>query len=371
MSRVDAVVFGTGEYCARILFDLAASTSEKVSVLIVGRDAARLAWLRTAANGRAAIFGTQARFTTEVLPDFRDELLEDILSRTKPSVVLQTASLQTASVLWNTSSRWSRLIALGGLSVTAPIHAVLSYRVGQAIARTNLKTHFVNACFPDVTNRILKLLGVPILCGVGNIGTLASAFAGDSGVRASGRIKMLAHFEHLGIWRKPPEERSGIVPRVWIDNTEVIDVFDRFRGVMLSPQLAFEISGATNVPMIIALATSQSWEGHAPGVHGLPGGYPVHLDAGGTMNLSLPEGITTADATAWNESFDRTSGLIFDPDGSGHFTGRLRHMLAEEEFPYSDGFRVEETVAVARAIIKLRDHLLAIPAGRPERLRPT
>lgn len=362
MAEVDAVVFGTGEFSARILFDMAATATTKVNVLIVGRDEARLAWLRTAANGRATIFGTAARFSTEVLPSFSDDGLGDLLHRTQPALILQTASLQTASVLRSAQSRWSRLIAEGGLSVTAPIQAAISIRVGRAAARSGCKSHFVNACFPDVTNQILTGLGIPVLCGVGNVGSLSAAMAGDANARETGRIKVLAHYQHLAIWRKTPGERSGPAPRVWIDDVEVADVFNRFRTVMLSPQIAFELTGATNAPMLVSLATGGAWEGHAPGVHGRAGGYPVRFESGGTMTLALPAGLSEAEAVAWNEQFEQQSGLVFDTSGRAQFTGRLRELLAEERFAFSDGFDVADALHVAEATIRLRDRLQEVAA---------
>ncbi len=59
----DILLLGTGAFAARIAFDLAATAHDPVQVVIAGRNGARLDWLRTAANARAAIFGTQARFT--------------------------------------------------------------------------------------------------------------------------------------------------------------------------------------------------------------------------------------------------------------------------------------------------------------------
>jgi len=56
MQRTDILISGTGSFAARILFDLAATAPAPVHVTIAGRNAARAAWMRTAAGARAAMF---------------------------------------------------------------------------------------------------------------------------------------------------------------------------------------------------------------------------------------------------------------------------------------------------------------------------
>src|SRR3546814_5792488 len=91
-------------------------------------------------------------------------------------------------------------------------------------------------------------------------------------------MRILAHYQQLSMWRLPPTQRTSIAPRVWIDQKEIQDVAAAFPGVTLSPDQAFDISGATGVPMMLELASNQPWRGHVPGPHGSPGGYPVRSE---------------------------------------------------------------------------------------------
>src|SRR5436305_9405018 len=63
-NRADILIFGTGNFAARIVLDLAATASEPVRVMIAGRNRDRLNWLRTAGNARAALFSRPARFVS-------------------------------------------------------------------------------------------------------------------------------------------------------------------------------------------------------------------------------------------------------------------------------------------------------------------
>ena len=101
------------------------------------------------------------------------------------------------------------------------------------------------------------------------------------------QLKVLAHYQNLAPWRQPPETRTGRSARVWIDNEEVADVYARFAGVRLTREPAIEISGPSGVPLMLAMAAGKNWNGHVPGPHGLPGGYPVKFSAG-RLDLDLP-----------------------------------------------------------------------------------
>lgn len=362
MTPADITVFGTGEFAARALFDLAASTAQPLTVQVVGRDEARLAWLRTAANARAVIFGRPLRVLTQVCPQFDGDSIARVLEVSRPRVVFQAASLQTASVLRATDDAWSQLVREGGLSATAPFQAVLSLRIARAVGRVLPGTVVVNACFPDVTNPMLAAAGAPVLCGVGNIGILASAFAGARQLREGGRLRLLAHYQQLGVWRRLPAERNGSSPRVWVDGEALVDVFSAFADVMLSPQVAFDISGATGVPLLVALATGQPWRGHVPGPLGLPGGYPVQVDAQGRLLLDLPAGVAEDEARRWNGAFEERSGLTVGDDGRARYHGRLQELLAGHDPQLAQGFACEEVEPVALRLAALRDRLQSRPA---------
>ncbi|WP_354447282.1 hypothetical protein [Ottowia thiooxydans] len=358
----DITFFGTGEFAARALFDLAASASQAITVQIVGRSEARLAWLRTAANARAVLFGRPVRTITRVCPSFDEESITRVLKESRPKVVFQAASLQTASVLRGADNAWSQLVQQGGLSATAPFQALLSLRIARIAEHVLPGIHFLNACFPDVVNPMLVAAGVRVLSGVGNIGILSNAFAGSRNVREPGRVRVLAHYQQLGVWRKVPQERAGTAPRVWLDGQEVDDVFGAFADVQLSPEVAFDISGATGVPLMVALASGMAWRGHVPGPLGLPGGYPVRIDASGNMSLDLPEGVTAKDAEAWNKAFEERSGMTVGPDGHAQYHGLLREKLQAHDADIAKGFHCADVEIAAQRLSALRDRLQAAPA---------
>ncbi|MBV8838048.1 MAG: hypothetical protein JO000_16050, partial [Alphaproteobacteria bacterium] len=320
-ARADILIFGSGSFAGRIAMDLMATAAAPLTIAIAGRNADRLAWLETAGNARAAMFARPARITAHRVDLSAADAAAAVIAATTPTVVVQAASFQTGNVISQQGNAWTRLVADGGLSATAVLQAPLSVEVARAMKAVRPQAHFINCCFADVVNPLIAALDLPIACGVGNIAILSNAFAGT--LPPSARLKVLAHYQNLGAWRQPAATRGGRSARVWIDDKEVADVYAQFARVQLTREPAIEISGASGVPLMQALAARRDWTGHVPGPRGLPGGYPVRL-RDGTLELDLPSGLTREEAIAWNVSYEQESGLVVAADGTATYTGRLR-----------------------------------------------
>ncbi|CAH1650791.1 hypothetical protein [Chelatococcus asaccharovorans] len=355
----DLIVFGTGQFAARIVFDLAATTREPVRTLIVGRNGDRLDWLVTAANARASMFGSPSRFAGAKRDVTDSAEVTRLLAQCQPRLAVQTASSQPSAVIGEQGNAWSALVAAGGLSVTAVAQSMLSLKVGEAIQAAGVACALINCCFPDVVNAMLEARGIEVLCGTGNVAILSNAFNGTLADRRQ-TVRVLAHYQQLSAWRQPATERGGVPPRVWIDGEELPDVYARFAALKLTREPAIEISGASGVTLMQAYLADREWHGHAPGPNGLPGGYPVRL-SGRRLSLDLPEGLRAAEAIAWNAAFEQKSGLVVEGTRA-HYTGRLQALLAAEGFAHADGFDVMDLERVGADLDALRARLEAQPA---------
>ena len=278
------------------------------------------------------------------------------LAGTKAKVVVQAASVQSPSVIHSAATAWGRLVMEGGLSVAAAFQTLLSSRVGKAVAKAMPEAAFINCCYPDVVNAILVAQGVPLACGVGNVAILATMFEGELGIREPGQVRVLAHYQLLGPWRGPAEERTGRAPRVWLRGKEITDVYRRFARLKLTREPVIEISGASGVPLMLALAGHGDCVGHAPGPEGLPGGYPVKV-RGGKLSLDLPTGLGRDEAVAWNASFEEENGMLVDADGCARYHGRVRDLIAAHSREMAAGFHVNDLESVVRTIGELRARL--------------
>jgi len=336
-ATADIVICGTGSFAARILLDLAATASEEISVAVVGRNRDRLAWLRTAANARAAIFGSGARVADYLIDELSTDAVGALIAKLRPSVVANTASMQGGRVMTDRPDAWSRLVQEVGLGCTVLLQARISYDISAAVAQAAPDAAFVNCCYPDVVNPMLAGAGLPIACGIGNVAILAHAFAGVLGP-GHGRLHLLAQHAALSAFRRPAEQRSGAAPlRLWIDGKEVADVFARFAAVKLAPEPVIDVSGASGVPLFLAIAGGKLWRGHVPGPNGFTGGYPVRL-TGRQLTLDLPDGLTEDDAIAWNRDWEPANGIMVGSDGAVRYTGRVEAALRRLSPDLAGGF---------------------------------
>lgn len=361
---VDILITGTGAFAGRMLLDLAATSTMPLRVAIAGRNSDRLDWLRTAANARARMFAAPVQVESHQVDLLAPGASSRILEMTQPRVVVQAASIQTSAVIAQSGNRWTQIVAEGGLSVTAVFQALISSRMAAAIAEGGAAQSFINCCFPDVVNGMIESIGYPVLCGTGNVAILSNIFEGEA-ARAGlgdGRLRVLAHYQNLKPWRLPAGERSAFAaPRVFVGQQEVPDVFATFADARLTPEPAIEISGASGVTLMQALAAGRDWRGHVPAPLGLPGGYPVRLVAG-RMELDLPPGLGSEEARAWNDSFERRSGITIE-DKKVLYNGRLAELLAAENFPFAQGFETAALEDVCPEMEALRRRLIQCPAA--------
>ncbi|WP_426955634.1 hypothetical protein [Muricoccus radiodurans] len=352
------LLFGTGAFATRIACDIAATARHPVRLILAGRDRDRLAWLVTACRARAATFGTRVETELAVADLSSAEAVAPVIAAARPDVVVQAASVQTSAVIARSGDAWSRLVAEGGLSATAVFQALLSARVGRAMTQVAPRAQLVNCCFPDVVNGMLAALDLPVVCGIGNVGILSSAFAGALGPGKD--VRVLAHYGTIGAWRRPPGDRGAFTPpRVWLDGSEIPDVHARFAEVQLTPEPAIEVSGSATVPLLVAMATADTTlRAHAPGALGLPGGYPVRW-SDGALALDLPPGLTRDEAVAWNRAFEERNGLLISPEGRVTYTGLLRERLATVSPALAEGFDLRDLEAMHVEMAALRERLQA------------
>ena len=320
---VDVLIGGTGLYAQKIAVALGMTSPQPLTVAIAGRDRKRMAWLARSTNARAFLFERQVRAFPHAIRWESAEAIAESLTVLRPRLVVQAASVQSPRALDGSDTPWARMIrAAGGFGVTVVLQALLVSRMARAQAMSGVGGFLLNACYPDMANRVVALQDLAIHCGSGNISSIAAILSSELGFREAGRLRMLYQHQSPTDWRKPVADRRGIPPRVWIDDEEMTDVYKRFADVIMPVDPGQSIAGTTTVPMIYACLGWCDYRGHAPGPNGLPGGYPITI-RDGVVALDLPPSLSAEAAAAWYQGFAdhepawvSTDGRISHSDGA-------------------------------------------------------
>lgn len=356
-SASDILIAGTGYYAEIIIFDLAITAEKPLTVAIGGRNRERMDWLALAGNARAAVFGRPVTFAAAPIEWESPATIAPTIAELDPTVVLQAATMQSPwSVNNRAGSQWAHLVKSAGYGLTGAFQALLSARTAEAMVVAGNKGVFVNACYPDVVNQIVKAKKLPMTCGVGNVELFAVSIAADMGIRERGRIKVLAHHQHLPQWRLPGAQRNGAPIRVWIDGEELDGVQERFAHIQLPFRELNAITGCAAVPVLLALIGHTNYVGHVPRPLGLPGGYPVAI-RGGVLEFDLPPGLAIEEATAWLRPFEVPDGMSITEDGRAVYPPKARHEIAAHGPKLAEGFHVDDLEQAYADMMELRGKL--------------
>lgn len=354
-SRCDILFSGTGYFAEIMACDIAATASTPLRVVIGGRNESRMKWLVDACRARAAIHNTPVSFDSVVLDSSSAEALMPPLDALRPRIFVQSASAQSPWSVDIGESDWSRLVASAGFGMTIAFHALLAWRSASAIRALGYNTHFVNTCYPDGVNPLLVAAGAPLTTGVGNIGIFGAVVASRLPIAQRGDVRVLGHHRHIVEWRKPVGTRAGAPIRAWAGAEEITDVESLTNDIQLPYRDLNIISGASAVPVLLALAGEGRRRVHVPGPMGLPGGYPVQADVNG-VTLDLPPGVSREDAIAWNRQFEEADGVGIH-DGRVVYSEKARSELSRHSRDLASGFAATEIEAAAAALQALRARL--------------
>jgi hypothetical protein len=196
-----------------------------------------------------------------------------------------------------------------------------------------------------------------VLCGVGNVATLAASVQAALGLSDQSELQLIAHHAHLYPPHGPEDEAQA-----WLAGARVPELTALLAAQRASDREALNrVTGHTAAMLLHALLTGADFDTHVPGPGGLAGGFPVRVHDG-AVSLRLPAGITEAQAIAVNARAARRDGLRevgrriqFEPAVTDA-VGQLAH-----------GFDISELASVSHRLLELRDELRARARSQGDR----
>lgn len=352
------VLIGTGSLARAFCYSIANAkflVKKRIKVVIVGRDIEKVKKISVIANSRAAITSTDILFIPKEASFDSEASIENIITKFTPKIVLQMASLQSPWEFNNQKSTWVSLINNSGFALTIPFQAFLTIKLARIIKKTGLSIHFVNACYPDLVNPILKFLGYNVTCGVGNVSIIESVIRSVKNSYRKMNISILGHHVHLTQKTNIPLEYRK--PRVWGDdiNYDLVDLaLNQIRSI--KDDELNQLTGLISAQTILNLLKPEYTLYNIPGPNGLPGGYPVLMSSQGVI-LNLPNKISEEEAVLWNLECSKYDGASIDKDGFIKFNRLVSGALKQNNIKHFKGFYCEDIDNVCNDFISLREHL--------------
>jgi len=248
-------------------------------------------------------------------------------------------------------SVWTQLLRSAGFGFTLPLQSAFAIKFAKAVAGHSRAVLFINGCYPDAVNPLLRALDLPVFCGVGNIALLAATLRSSLGLMPQQRLQVMAHHLHLYTPKPGVDEAQA-----WIDGKRCENVSSLLVSQRTSGGLEVnKVIGCTGAVLLRDILDGRDVETHVPGPSGLPGGYPVRV-AGTRMELNLPADLSEQEAIAWNERIAVADGVKIH-GGYVEFGEPAKHAFRQYLPHIAEGFHADEIDKITRSMLELRTSL--------------
>jgi hypothetical protein len=246
----------------------------------------------------------------------------EIIAKCKPDVIYSAATLQSWWVITTLPKPVFDDLDKARFGPWLPMHLSVVYKLMQAVKQSGIDVKVVNSAFPDACGPILKTRGLQPTVGIGNVANpvpaLRLGIADQLGVKLSD-VKIYLACQHYFSHFVPRFGNAGGCPyylKAFVGGRDVTQAVDldkvfadlptRYRRTGgLGGQILTASSAAANT---LAIADDRREFLHAPAPDGLPGGYPVRIDANGAT-VELPNDITLEEAIKINEVGQAVDGI--------------------------------------------------------------
>ena len=314
-------IFGLGDLGLRLAFIFAAA-QPKVRLVLAGRNPVQgreMAALVSACLGRTADF--------YCVDGSNMASIRGLLKSVRPDIVVQAASLISPWAAFGNAHPLLEEFRAAGFAANLAAQLPIISNLMRAIEAEKADCVTINCSYPDVTNPVLKRIGKSPDIGIGNVGIIRRLIQLNYSDQAD-EIRVFAH--HSQVWPFLNGE-NGV-------SALPVKVF--FGSVDVSEKIACK---ASNIPItkdLNALAASHAFEvllGYvdngreivtsAPGVFGLPGGWPVRI-VNDKASLDMPSGVSLEEMTRYQNDAGKFEGIEeIAINGTVFFTDKLQRTL--------------------------------------------
>jgi hypothetical protein len=287
------------------------------------------------------------------------EAVKTLLTNFEPDVIVQCATLLSPFAMKEVGTPAALAILKSGFALQAAAQLPIIRSVMQARRALGLNCPVINCSYPDATNVILASEGLAPDAGIGNVAIMALRFQQLIPGAADGGLRVIGHHSQLGpSLAGEPAAAPTPVPMVYLHGRK-LEASDLLLqpGLQRGPTLNY-LAAATVLPVLHGFLSPDSvTPTHAPGVLGLPGGYPIQI-AGGRIALDLPDAVSLNEAVSFNKLSATGEGIErIDPDGTLVYTQAARDGVAPYCPELAEPLKLsglDKRLALLKAVIESR-----------------
>lgn len=334
MKEHRVLFLGVGKLGGQIL-DLLLRVPGKHRFLVGGRN---IELLRQRVN--LSLFAAmQLGYTPEIdciQLDLRNiEQTATVISHFHPDLIFCAATLQPMGGTHGLPPSLVQQLTFAPMSPRLPLNLLLVYKLMQAVrlAGSGPSTKILNVIFPDVIHPVLEKVGLAPTTGIGdlanNIPAVRFSIAWKLGVPIEQVDVRLVMARWVSYWMSRTSIAAAPFHITVVVNgkdcTHLVrreEVFDALptRLKRSGGDLGLLMTATSAAVLFEAIVRDQGIITHAPGPNGLPGGYPVRVNARG-VEVILPSDLTLETAKQINESGLRLDGIeLIEQNGTVVFT---------------------------------------------------
>jgi hypothetical protein len=331
MSRKTIMIIGLGELAGHVL-EMLVRTPGPRRIVTADIDAER-AYRKT---NIAAFGASQLGFYPEldnVQLDLNNiEQTAETIAKVKPDVIYSAATLQSWWVITTLPKPVFDELDKARFGPWLPMHLSVVHKVMKAVKMSGVDTKVVNSAFPDACGPVLKTRGLQPTVGIGNIANPVPALRGSIAHQLGLPMKdvtiylVCQHFFSHWIPRFGTDGGSPYYLKAFVGGRDVTNEFD-ISKVLADLPTRFRRTGGMNgqiltassaADIVLAIADDKGEFTHAPSPNGLPGGYPVRVDANGAVP-ALPNDISLEQAIDINNRGQAVDGIErIDEEGTAY-----------------------------------------------------
>lgn len=311
--------------------------------LVGGRNVADLQWRANVSLLNALQLGLYPKIGCAYMDLNNVEQTAETIAHFAPDIIFCAVTMQPWLRITMLPQPYFEKLYRAQVGPWLPLTLTPVYKLMQAVQETGLSIKVINASYPDVINAVLSRVNLAPTTGIGNIANNIPA------LRASIAFKLRQPIEQVDVrffaayslsHRISRQGNAGGIPfhlTALVDGEDVTHsldletVFDLLptkfnRSVKDGSQL---ITAASATVVFNSMVNDIETITHVPGPNGLPGGYPVRVNAHG-VKVVLPPGLTLETAIHINEADLRFDGIDrIEDDGTVVFTEQQMAPLAE------------------------------------------